>query len=137
MNVYQAFSAVQKEMSEHGIAKGQKNQQQKYAYRGIDDVYNTLGPILAKHGVLIIPRVMASEQTPGQKGCHWKVIVEYNVYGPEGDRLEPVPLAHGECIDYSDKGLNKACSAAYKYWVLSSLCVTLEGQEEADATTPA
>jgi hypothetical protein len=136
MNVYQAFSAVQKDLSDHGIAKGQQNQQQRYQYRGIDDVYNTLGPLLAKHGLIIIPRVVESEQTHLQKGTHWKAKVEYNVYGPDGDKMEPAATAHGECIDYGDKGLNKACTAAYKFWVLSAFCVPLEGNEDADSVSP-
>ena len=141
MSVYKAFNAVQKAMAAHGIAKGQKNQQQNYKYRGIDDVYNVLGPLLAEHGLMIVPRVMDAQHTVGSTksggaSYHHHVVVEYNIYGPDGDRMEPPPLSRGECIDTSDKGLNKALSAAYKYWVLSAFCVPLEGQEEADATTP-
>lgn len=141
MSVYKAFNAVQKGLVAHGIAKAQKNQQQGYKYRGIDDVYNTLGPLLAECGLMIIPRVIdarviAGQTKSGGTSYHHSVVVEYNVFGPDGDRMEPVPISRGECIDTSDKGLNKALSAAYKYWVLSAFCVPLEGQEDADSATP-
>ncbi|WP_250522783.1 ERF family protein, partial [Caballeronia sp. ATUFL_F2_KS42] len=32
------------------------NAQQGYKFRGIDDVYNALAPILAAHGLCILPR---------------------------------------------------------------------------------
>lgn len=141
MSVYKAFNAVQKGLVAHGIAKAQKNQQQNYKYRGIDDVYNVLGPLLAEHGLMIVPRVMDARVVVGQTknggtSYHHSVVVEYNVFGPDGDRMEPVPISRGECIDTSDKGLNKALSAAYKYWVLSAFCVPLEGQEDADSEQP-
>jgi hypothetical protein len=141
MSVYKAYNAVQKGLVAHGIAKAQKNQQQNYKYRGIDDVYNVLGPLLAEHGLMIVPLVTRAEVVVGQTksggtSYHHTVEVAYYIYGPDGDRMDVVPISRGECIDTSDKGLNKALSAAYKYWVLSAFCVPLEGQDDADSVTP-
>ena len=61
MKVYQAIGAVSAAMSHSGIAKGRSNQQQGYKFRGIDDVYNALAPIISKHGLVILPRVMRRE----------------------------------------------------------------------------
>lgn len=140
MNVAKRFSAVQAAMSKQGIAKTGKNKQQGYAYRGIDQVMNTLAGILAEHELMIIPNVVAHGMEKGTtrnggSSFHHTVQVEYFIVGPEGDQLGPY-RSHGECIDTSDKGLNKACTAAYKYWVLTALCVPLEGQDDADADTP-
>ena len=49
-NVYQCINAVAAEIAREGIAKGRRNQQQGYNFRGIDDVYNALAPVIAKHG---------------------------------------------------------------------------------------
>ena len=138
----QRFSAVQQAMSQAGIAKESKNQMQKYLYRGIDAVMNTLAPILAEQEIMILPSVKKHKYTTGKTknggvSFHHFVQVEYSVYSAaHPDVLGPF-TAHGECIDTSDKGLNKACTAAFKYWVLTALCVPLEGQEDADSVTPA
>ena len=56
--VYKAISAVAKDMSEVGISKDKRNQQQGFQFRGIDDVYNALSPALVKHGLVILPRII-------------------------------------------------------------------------------
>jgi hypothetical protein len=56
--VYKAIAAVQGELATTGIAKTRKNQQGSgYMFRGIDDVYAALSPLLAKHGLCVIPRM--------------------------------------------------------------------------------
>lgn len=47
MQIYKAMAAVMADME--AIGKDARNQQQGFNYRGIDSVYNTLHPILAKH----------------------------------------------------------------------------------------
>ena len=47
MEVYKAIAAVMREMATDGISKARKNQQQGYNFRGIDDVYNALSPVMA------------------------------------------------------------------------------------------
>jgi hypothetical protein len=139
MKVHERLGLVQRDMSAMGIAKDSKNKQQGYAYRGIDDVMNTLAPLLAEHGLLIMPSVMESKfdtvaTKQGGSAYHWWVNVSYTIIGQEGDSMGPF-LSHGECVDSSDKGLNKACSAAFKYWVLTALCVPTEASEDADEVT--
>lgn len=139
MNVFERFSKVQAAMAHTGIDKGMKNKQQGYAYRGIDQVMNAVGPILAEANVLVMPSVQNHNMVQGKTksggvSFHHTVEVEYMIYGPEGDSLGPFK-SRGECIDTSDKGLNKACTAAYKYWVLTALCVPTEG-DDADSDTP-
>jgi hypothetical protein len=140
MNVHERFSAVQAAMSKVGVDKSGRNKQQGYAYRGIDQVMNALAPILAEFQLMIVPSVQSSTYVEvktknGGTMYHHIAQLEYIVYGPEGDSMGPFG-ARGECLDSSDKGLNKACIAAYKYWVLTALCVPLEGQDDADSVTP-
>ena len=59
MKVYKAINAVQTELSTIGITKDRTNLQGSgYKFRGIDDVYNAISPLLAKHGLCILPRVL-------------------------------------------------------------------------------
>src|SRR5574337_1119748 len=59
MKVYQAINKVQATLAKTGIGKDRKNQQQGYSFRGIDDMYNALAPLLADNGLCILPRVLS------------------------------------------------------------------------------
>ena len=59
MKIYKAMSAIQAELSGEGIAKGKKNQLQGFMYRGIDDTYMALSP-------LILPKVLDRNETVRQ-----------------------------------------------------------------------
>ena len=49
MKVYQAINAVQRALSKEGITKSRRNTQGSgYNFRGIDDVYNAISPLLAQ-----------------------------------------------------------------------------------------
>lgn len=60
-HVYQAIAAVMADMASEGISKSRKNQQQNYQFRGIDDVYNALAPILSRHKLCMLPRITSRE----------------------------------------------------------------------------
>src|SRR3546814_20773124 len=64
--VYEAIAAVQGELAKHGISKDRENAQQGYNFRGIDDVYTALSPLLAKHKLSVIPRVLTREVSDRQ-----------------------------------------------------------------------
>jgi hypothetical protein len=52
---------VQGELAKTGIAKNRKNQQGSgYMFRGIDDVYAALSPLLSAHKLVVIPRVLTA-----------------------------------------------------------------------------
>ena len=61
--VYAAIAAVSAELATTGISKDRKNEQQGYKFRGIDDVYNAIAPLMAKHKLVILPRMLSREQT--------------------------------------------------------------------------
>lgn len=134
--IFKALSAVQSDLSKVGISKNQKNTHQGYKFRGIDDVLNTLAPILAKHGVLIIPNVLSKEiktsnTRNGGIASHVIVEVGFVLYDQEGDSI--CHTAYGEALDTSDKAVNKAMTAAYKYFLFQAFCIPIDGVEDADA----
>ncbi len=80
MSVYQAINQVQSALAQTGIAKDRTNTQGSgYKFRGIDDVYNAVAPLLAKHGLCIIPRMLArncEERQSKSGGALFYVTVE-------------------------------------------------------------
>lgn len=138
-NVYQAIAAVMGDLARSGISKEQTNTFDKYKFRGIDDVYNALAPLLAKHGLLILPRVLerTSEERTSQKGgavFYITVAVEFDFVSAD-DGSKHTIRAYGEAMDRGDKGTNKAMTAAYKYACFEAFCIPVVGQEDADAET--
>ena len=78
MKVYKAINAVQAALCKEGITKSQRNTQGAgYNFRGIDQVYNTLSPMLAEHGLCILPRVTNSTQTERQSSKGGVLIYSY------------------------------------------------------------
>ncbi len=54
-------------MAEIGaIGKNRKNLQQDYNFRGIEDVYNTMSLLLAKHQAFCVLQVMDMKMDEGQ-----------------------------------------------------------------------
>ena len=134
--VHQAISAVMLEME--GVGKNQRNKEQGYNFRGIDDVLKVLHPLLAKHGVVIVPNVIdreVEERTAksGAKGFVAYLHVEYTIYGPNGDSF--TASTWGEGLDYGDKATNKAMTAAFKYLLFEVFAVA-DPEDDADHSTP-
>ena len=59
--VYKAITAVAAELSGVGIPKCHRNEREDYRYRSIDDVLNRLSPLLARHKLCVLPRVLERE----------------------------------------------------------------------------
>ena len=139
MSVYKAINAVQAELAKTGIAKDKRNAQQGYNFRGIDDVYLAIAPLLAKHGLCILPRVVSREVTERQtqKGgilFYTVVKMEFDFVCAEDGSKHTVTTV-GEAMDSGDKSSNKAMSAAYKYAAFQAFAIPTEGDNDADATT--
>lgn len=137
--VYRAINAVTEAMSKIGISKDGRNSQQGYAFRGIDQVYGALSPLLAKHGLCILPRVIervVSEQTSKNGGIlfYTALKVEFDFVSAE-DGSKHTVCTIGEAMDSGDKSSNKAMSAAYKYACFQAFCIPTEGDNDADSST--
>ena len=140
--VYQAIGAVSAAMSADGIAKGRKNQQQGYSFRGIDDVLNALSSALVQAGLVILPRCterIVVERETAKGGALFNVTcrVEFDLVSTEDGSTHTV-ATYGEAMDSADKATNKAMSAAYKYLALLVFCIPTEASPDTDAdfTTP-
>lgn len=137
--IYAAIAAVMAEVGKEGISKDRRNEQQGYKFRGIDDVYNALAPMLAKHDLIVIPRCLSRElverkNAKGNPLFYVTCQVEFTlVCSLDGSSIQAV--TYGEAMDSADKATNKAMSAAYKYMAMQTFCIPTEGDNDADATT--
>ena len=139
MNVYQAINAVQADLVKSGIGKDSTNTYDNYKFRGIDAVYNALSPLLAKHGLCVLPRMVSRicEERASQKGgalFYVTVEAEFDFVSAE-DGSKHTVRTFGEAMDRGDKATNKAMSAAYKYAAFQAFAIPTEGDNDADAHT--
>lgn len=137
--VYSAIAAVMADLGVTGISKDRANQQQGYKFRGIDDVYNALSPILSRHNLCMLPRMLSREVVERQtaKGnalFYVTVEAEFDLISAE-DGSKHTIRTYGEAMDSADKATNKAMSAAYKYAAMQAFAIPTEGDNDADATT--
>jgi hypothetical protein len=137
--VYAAISACTADLLS-GIRKNGDNKAQGYRFRGIDDVYNTVAPVIARHQLLILQRVVdkrIDERATKSGGTmfYTHIEVEYDfISAVDGSRH--VVSAYGEASDSGDKSTNKALSAAYKYMAIQAFCIPVKDMSDADAETP-
>ena len=137
--VYEVIRQVAAEMAASGIAKDNQNQQQKYKFRGIDDVYNALAPVLADKGLVILPRFTERTVTERMSAAnkplfYVSVKAEFDFVAASDGSMHTVHT-FGEAMDSADKATNKAMSAAYKYACFQAFCIPTEGDNDADSTT--
>lgn len=117
------------------IGKDKKNSQQNYNFRGIDDVYNELHPVFAKHSVFISPKVVRverEERTSKTGGLLiWTVMdVCFTFYTVDGSSIQSTTT--GEAMDSGDKGCNKAMSAALKYALMQMLLIPTQDKKDTE-----
>ena len=135
--VGQIYGLIGKAMAEIGaIGKESVNQQQGFKYRGIDAVYNTLYPIMAKYGLFITPEIIDhkreertstktyNNQTKTTTLLYSIITVRYTVYAPDGSSIQMTVI--GEGMDSGDKATNKAMSIAMKYAMFQLFMIPTE-----------
>lgn len=131
------YELIGKAMAEIGaIGKDKKNQQQGFMYRGIDQVYNALQPVMAKYGLFITPEILDHKREERTSTKSWNgetktttllysiITVRYTVYAPDGSSIPIVVI--GEGMDSGDKATNKAMSIAMKYAMFQLFMIPTE-----------
>lgn len=136
--VFAALVAINRDIE--AIGKNRRNQDQKYSFRGIDDVFNTLHELFAKHGVTCRPVALSRIQTErstksGTPTIHVALEAEFWLTDEDGASAIIGP-SWGEGLDSSDKSTNKASSGAIKYALLQTFTIPTEDMAEGDRTTP-
>ena len=137
MTIHEAIPAIMAEIG--AIAKSQRNKQQGFMYRGVDDVTNALQPLLHKHGVFIVPEVLEHKREDRLSGKGNALIysvctIKYTFYALDGSSISAVVV--GEGMDSGDKASNKAMAIAFKYACFQVFCIPTEEMVDPDAETP-
>ena len=124
MQIYKAICGVMEDIG--AIGKNQKNTQQGFNYRGVDDVMNALQPVMVKHGIFVVPECL--EQTreerttkTGTNLLYSIVKIRYTFYAEDGSNIQAVTI--GEGMDSGDKATNKAMAIAFKYAAFQVFCI--------------
>lgn len=135
--IYGKIAAIMKDTK--AITKSEKNQQQGFMFRGIDNVMNELHDIFAKHEVFILQEVtgFTTENRPTKSGgtnTFTRATIRFRYMTTDGSFVETVNV--GEAMDAGDKGMNKAMSIALKYSLLQMFLIPTEEQKDPDAVTP-
>jgi len=134
------YKAIPKIMAALGpIGKTQRNQAQRFNFRGIDDIYNHVQPLLAKHGVFSVSEVLyrdSREITSGKgtKGVHRVTGYRYTFYASDGSCVKTD--VDGEATDWGDKASNKTIAIAHKYAIMQLLAIPTADVEDPDKTGP-
>jgi hypothetical protein len=136
MNIYESINAIMKHVP--SIGKDHKNQQQGYKFRGIDDMYNALNPLLAEYGVFATSEVLNAEREERQAKSGGTLFysiltVKFNFYATDGTFVTSVMI--GEAMDNADKASNKAMSTAYKYAFMQLFCIPTEDVKDTEYVT--
>lgn len=135
--IYGAMVQIMREVG--AITKGRNNTQQGYKFRGIDDMYNALHDIMAKHGVFSVPKVLEiqrSERESKSGGLLTTTLlrVQYTFYAKDGSCVVAEPC--GEGMDSGDKSCNKALAGAHKYALVQTFAIPTEGGDDSENENP-
>ena len=131
--IFQKIPAIMADIK--SIGKDRENKQQNFSYRGVDDAYNEIQPILVKHKVFTVPIVIDTlhEERKSKAGgtlIYRIYTVKYQFYAEDGSSVTAVVV--GEGMDSSDKAGNKAMSGAHKYALLQVFCVPTKDPKDSE-----
>lgn len=137
--IYTAIPAIMGELGH--IGKDRKNQQQGFMFRGVDQVMNTMKPLLAKYGVFPVPEVVEttrSERTTKSGGNLIYTIHKIKYHFVASDGSEVCATVVGEGMDSADKSSNKAMAVAFKYACFQVFCIPTEemAKDDPDGYSP-
>lgn len=135
--IFQKMTSILKETK--AITKSEKNQQQGFKFRGIDNVMNELHELFAKNDVFILQEVQdfTVDARPTAKGgtlFYTRAKIKFRYMTTDGSFVETVNV--GEAMDSGDKGMNKAMSIALKYSLLQMFLIPTEEPKDPDRDTP-
>jgi len=135
--IYAAICGVMEDVG--AVKKTDRNEFDKYMYRGIDAVMNALQPAMIKHHIFVIPEVIDQkrEDRVSKKGdpmIYSVTTVKYRFTADDGSYVTAVVI--GEAMDRGDKSMNKAMSAAFKYACFQTFCIPTEEMIDSEKDSP-
>lgn len=129
---------IQKKLGQSGLAKDQTGSGINYNYRGIDQLYNVLSPLLCEAGVVVLPRMIDRRHSSfstksGAVFQHVAVKMSYEFIDTTETEKSSVTIeTFGEGADSLDKATSKAMTAAYKYAMIQLFAIPIVGRDDPD-----
>jgi hypothetical protein len=122
VNIYESMALVMADVDH--VAKRDRNEAQKFLFRGVDAVVNAVGPVLRKHKVIVIPSVESVEYASivsrnGGSLTSCRLVATYTFHAEDGTSI-PSRVA-AEAFDSGDKATPKAMSVAFRTALLQAL----------------
>src|SRR4029079_10740650 len=104
----------------------------------VDEVSTRLGPLLAKHRLCVLPRVLKhrTREYAGEQDAMLvsvRLLAAFDLVSAR-DRSCHTVQGWGEALDGGDKGTAKAMSSAYKGAMLQAFCIPV-ACDDADASS--
>lgn len=135
--IYEKAIAVMADME--ALGKDRRNTQQGYNFRGIDDVYNMVQPIMAKHGIIMRSEILEDRseerQSKGGGVLIYRIFkIRYYLVASDGSEISTMVI--GEGMDSGDKAANKAMSVAQKYAILQMFMIPTVDQKDPEDDNP-
>lgn len=125
------IAAVMAEVT--AVEKRGRNDFHKYNYAQAADVSRMIGPLLAKHRLVILPTIAAYHPIDDE-AFDWDVAFDLTLI--DGDSGEQATVRwYGRGSDKGDKALYKAYTAAMKTFVVATFAVPTGDDPEADTGT--
>ncbi len=141
--IYAAIAAAMQDIGPIGKTQTADTGKFKYTYRGIEDVYNKVHPIMVKHGIMSRSETLDVEVRTVDKMYNGKVdgkesivlwSVRYYFFCADGSEIPTDVIAEGK--DPSDKAAGKAMSYAHKYAICQMFSIPFEGMPDTDTGKP-
>lgn len=131
--IYSAMVGIMKDVE--AITKDKKNTGQGYNFRGIDDCYNAMHDLFAKHEVFITTEIVNATRenvTTRNNANMMYSIIDYKFTFHAVDGSSVSSIIRGEACDMGDKASNKAASVALKYALMQTFLIPTEELKSLD-----
>lgn len=139
-HVLQAIQEVKTALAHSGVGKDRENSEQRFNFRGIDDILNALAAPMSNAGLIVFPHVEDRKETLQDRGNNkFTTRVSLNVvfnFVSSVDGSSITARIQSEANDYSDKATNKAISFAMKYAYISVFNIPVVGADDGDFQSP-
>lgn len=135
MEIFKKIPKIAGEIEAIGKDQRAQGSGHGFNFRGIDDVYNAVSKVMAKHGVFSVPEIIDATfvevaSCQGIKGIHARIKYKFTFYAEDGSSVSATTF--GEGIDYGDKASNKCASIAHKYAILQIFAIPTADNDDPD-----
>jgi len=122
------------------LNKGGRNTMQSYDYVKAEDAMKKFREFEVKYKIKVIvsvdPSTVQTTPTPSGKSLLTTILVRYDIRDLESDEVLTVTLP-SQGSDSNDKGVFKALTGAYKYFLLQTFSYSSDDPEKEDSSEPA